>query len=59
MDVHTGASGWWLLIIVPEKKNVFPKLTKNFCCRCGYRNDFTCFQVITRETLGNLFLNPD
>lgn len=63
MDVHTGASGWWLLIIVPEKKkNVFLKLTKkkkNFCCSCRYRNDFMCFQAVTREVLGNLFLNPD
>lgn len=48
MDVHTEASGWWLLIIVPEKKNVFLKLTKktNFCCSCRYRDDFVCFQVV-------------
>lgn len=59
MDVHTGASGWWLLIIDPEKKNVFLKLTKNFCCSRRFRNDSTCFQVIAREALGNLFLNPD
>lgn len=40
MDIHAEASGCWLLIIFPAKKNVTKKKQNPVIFSCRHRNDF-------------------